>query len=175
MGGGWCRRTGVGSVRCGEGAGRGAIGFATAQHLAARGEQLILCGRNSVKGAEAANSITDAGGKAEFIQVDISQNADAEALVKLIVNKYGRLDKAFNNAGLTAPVAPLADSDPDAWRRVIDVNLSGTYYAMRAQIRAMRETGGGAIVNNSSLAGVTASYVTGAVFPIDEGTSAGKF
>lgn len=72
-------------------------------------------------------------------------------------------------------MAPLADSDPDAWRRVIDVNLSGTYYAMRAQIRAMRETGGGAIVNNSSLAGVTASYVTGAVFPIDEGTSAGKF
>jgi NAD(P)-dependent dehydrogenase (short-subunit alcohol dehydrogenase family) len=109
-----------------------------------------------VKGTDAAKQIIDAGGKAEFIQADIAQNADDEELVNMIVNKYGRLDAAFNNAGLTAPIAPVADSDPDAWRRVIDVNLSGTYFAMRAQIRAMRETGGGAIVNNSSLAGITA-------------------
>jgi NAD(P)-dependent dehydrogenase (short-subunit alcohol dehydrogenase family) len=132
------------------------MGFATAQHLAARGDQLILCGRNTQAGQEAVKTITDAGGKAEFIQADIANEGDADALVDQIVTKFGRLDNVFNNAGLTAPVAPLADSNPAAWREVIDVNLTGTYLAMRAQIRAMRQTGGGAIVNNSSLAGITA-------------------
>ena len=132
------------------------IGFTTAHLLASRGHKVIICGRNADAGAKAAQALTKDGLDVSFMQSDISQEGAADALVGQIVDQHGRLDNAFNNAGITVPVAPLADSDMAVWRQAIDVNLTGVYYCMRAQIRAMRQTGGGAIVNNSSLAGITA-------------------
>ena len=132
------------------------IGFTTARHLGLRGDKVIICGRNAEAGAEAAQVLTQDGLDVSFIQSDIAQEGAAEALINQIVDQHGRLDNAFNNAGITVPVAPLADSDMAVWRQAIDVNLTGVYYCLRAQIRAMRKTGGGSIVNNSSLAGITA-------------------
>lgn len=132
------------------------MGLTTARHLARDGHQVIICGRRAEAGAEAETSLKEEGLDVRFLQCDVAEEGAAEALVAQIVADHGRLDAAFNNAGITVPVAPLAQSDPAVWRQAMDVNLTGVYYCLRAQIRAMRETGGGAIVNNSSLAGVTA-------------------
>ncbi|GFE51882.1 short chain dehydrogenase [Roseobacter cerasinus] len=132
------------------------MGLTTARHLAQDGHQVIICGRRADAGVEAETALTGEGLDVRFLQCDVAEDGAAEALVAQIVADHGRLDAAFNNAGITVPVAPLAQSDPAVWRQAIDVNLTGVYYCLRAQIRAMRETGGGAIVNNSSLAGVTA-------------------
>ncbi len=132
------------------------MGLTTARHLARDGHRVVICGRRSDAGAAAETSLKEEGLDARFLQCDVAEEGAAEALVAQIVADHGRLDAAFNNAGITVPVAPLAQSDPAVWRQAMDVNLTGVYYCLRAQIRAMRETGGGAIVNNSSLAGVTA-------------------
>ncbi|WP_299865704.1 SDR family NAD(P)-dependent oxidoreductase [uncultured Roseobacter sp.] len=132
------------------------MGLTTARHLARDGHQVIICGRRAEAGAEAEGSLKEEELDVRFLQCDVAEEGAAEALVAQIVADHGRLDAAFNNAGITVPVAPLAQSDPAVWRQAMDVNLTGVYYCLRAQIRAMRETGGGAIVNNSSLAGVTA-------------------
>lgn len=132
------------------------MGLETARLLASRGHQVVICGRRADAGADAVAALNSDGLAATFITSDIAEEGAAEALVAQVIDKFGRIDRAFNNAGVTVPIAPLADSDPAAWRQAMDVNLTGTYYCMRAQIRAMRQTGGGAIVNNSSLAGLTA-------------------
>lgn len=132
------------------------MGLVTAQQLAEHGAKVVICGRRPEAGAAALAQLEAAGQKAEFLPCDIAQEGAAQDLVDQIVARHGRLDCAFNNAGVTVPVAAIADSDPQAWRRAMDINLTGTYYCLRAQIPAMVASGGGAIVNNSSLAGVTA-------------------
>jgi NAD(P)-dependent dehydrogenase (short-subunit alcohol dehydrogenase family) len=132
------------------------MGLATARLLAAKGHEVVICGRRPVAGAEATKLLEKEGLNVSFMECDVAQEGAAEELVGQIVSRYGRLDAAFNNAGVTVPIAPLVDSDPAVWKQAMDVNLTGVYYCLRAQIRAMRKTGGGAIVNNSSLAGITA-------------------
>jgi NAD(P)-dependent dehydrogenase (short-subunit alcohol dehydrogenase family) len=132
------------------------MGLATARLLAAKGHEVVICGRRPVAGAEATKLLEKEGLNVSFMECDVAQEGAAEELVGQIVSRHGRLDAAFNNAGVTVPIAPLVDSDPAVWKQAMDVNLTGVYYCLRAQIRAMRKTGGGAIVNNSSLAGITA-------------------
>lgn len=132
------------------------MGLITAAHLARQGARVILCGRGIETGMAAIQSITSQGLMAEFAPCDITDPDAAEALVADIVARYGRLDCAFNNAGVTVPHARIAEAGIDDWHQAIQINLTGVFLCMRAQLRAMARAGGGAIVNNSSLAGITA-------------------
>lgn len=100
-----------------------------------------------------ADEIIKAGGKAVAFQADVSKVEDAEATVEFAKKTYGGLHLAFNNAGIVGPEQYVGDLTPEGWRSVIDVNLNGVFYAMHYQIPAILASGGGAIVNTSSIAG----------------------
>ncbi len=97
--------------------------------------------------------IQQAGGDAYFVRSDVSQPEDCQALARVTVERYGRLDVAFNNAGIGGESNLVADYSIDAWQKVIAVNLSGVFYCMKYQIPQMLKTGGGAIVNMASILG----------------------
>jgi len=137
------------------GASRG-IGAATARHLAGLGATVLLAARSSDAISALAAEIEGAGGRAIAVPTDVSRYEDVARLVERAVAETGRLDVVVNNAGVIDPIARLADSDPDAWDRVVDVNLKGVYHGMRAAIPAMLEGGGGTIVNISSGAATSA-------------------
>lgn len=132
------------------------MGLVTAERLARDGHKVVICGRRTEAGDAALAQLEQHGLSAEFIACDVAEDGAVAKLVDTVVARHGRLDGAFNNAGVTAPVALLADSDPALWRRIIDINLTGVYNCLRAQIPAIIASGGGAIVNTSSLAGITA-------------------
>jgi NAD(P)-dependent dehydrogenase (short-subunit alcohol dehydrogenase family) len=104
-------------------------------------------------GEETVRLIRDNGGDALFIQTDISDPAQCEALVNGTLEAYGRLDYACNNAGIGGESNPVGDYGIESWKKVIAVNLSGVFYCMRYEIPAMLETGGGAIINMASILG----------------------
>jgi NAD(P)-dependent dehydrogenase (short-subunit alcohol dehydrogenase family) len=106
-------------------------------------------------GEETVAAIEEAGGQAEFLACDVAIAADNEALVARVVERYGRLDFAHNNAGIGVHEL-LADTEDEDFDRVIAVNLRGTFLGMKHQIRQMLTGGGGAIVNTSSNAGLRA-------------------
>lgn len=88
-----------------------------------------------------------------FVKTDVSNPADCENLVKQAVQKYGKLDIAFNNAGIGGDTAPIGEYSIDAWNKIIAINLSGVFYGMHYQIPQMLKNGGGVIVNMSSVLG----------------------
>ena len=132
--------------------GTSGIGRATAVALAAAGAKVVFAGRREQDGASAQAAIMAAGGEARFVRADVAVEADLEALVKETVAIYGRLDLAFNNAGLDI-LGPLTGVSEADYRRLFDVNLWGVMAAMKHEIGEMLRTGGGAIVNTSSVAG----------------------
>lgn len=129
------------------------IGRATALAFAREGARVVVADVNTERGPETVRAIEQAGGKAAFAKCDVSRGADVEAAVKLAVATWGRLDVAFNNAGIEGAQAPCADYPEDSFRRVIDVNLTGAFLCMKHEIPAMLAAGGGAIVNCSSILG----------------------
>ena len=135
------------------GASRG-IGEAAARHMATLGANVVLAARSRDDIDRIAGEITAAGGSAIAVPCDVADPAAVKALVEAAVTRFGRLDVLVNNAGLIDPIARLADSDPEAWGRVVDVNLKGVYYGLRYAIPAM--TGGGTVVNISSGAAINA-------------------
>lgn len=135
------------------GAGSG-IGAATARLLANNGVSVVVSDVNEANCQRVVDEIIAAGGKAVLHVGDVSRDADAAAAVALAVEHFGGLHLAVNNAGVAGARGPLGDSTPEDWQRVIDINLSGVYYGMRHQIPAMLASGGGAIVNNSSILGL---------------------
>ncbi|MFT5501474.1 MAG: NAD(P)-dependent dehydrogenase (short-subunit alcohol dehydrogenase family) [Woeseiaceae bacterium] len=130
------------------------IGRATALAFAREGAQVVIGNRNAERGDEVVKAIQDAGGKASFLRTDVESESDIKALVDHAVSTYGRLDVAFNNAGIEGLVAPLVDQTDDNFHAVMDVNVRGVWLSMKYQIPQMLKTGGGAIVNNSSVAGM---------------------
>jgi NAD(P)-dependent dehydrogenase (short-subunit alcohol dehydrogenase family) len=128
------------------------IGQATAVALAAAGAKVVLAGRREAEGAEIVERITKAGGVAGFFKADVAREADLQALVAFTLEKFGRLDLAFNNAGVEWNGSTLEVAEDD-YRRVFDINVWGVLAAMKHEITAMLKTGGGAIVNTSSIAG----------------------
>jgi len=132
-----------------KGASRG-IGAATAKRLAQYGANVVLAARTKGDIETVAQEIRDAGGSAEAIVCDVASYADVQAAVDHCVSSFGRLDILVNNAGLIEPIARIADSDPEHWSRVADVNYKGVYYGMRAAIPVMEKQGSGVIVNISS-------------------------
>lgn len=137
------------------GASRG-IGEATARHLGALGATVVLAARSADRIGTIAQDIAAVGGQAIAVRCDVSLAKDVSALIDTAVAQTGRLDMLVNNAGLIDPIARLADSDPEAWAAVVDVNVKGVYHGLRFAIPEMVARGGGTIVNISSGAATSA-------------------
>lgn len=129
------------------------IGRATALAFAQAGAKVVVASRRTTEGEEVVRQIQQAGSEAIFVKTDVSKAAEVEALVDKTVNIYGRLDCAFNNAGIPS-AGLLTDTLEEDWDRVIDVNLKGTWLCLKYEIGAMLIQGGGAIVNAASIGGV---------------------
>jgi NAD(P)-dependent dehydrogenase (short-subunit alcohol dehydrogenase family) len=135
--------------------GAAGIGRAAALAFADGGAKVAVCDLKVDKGEELAHVIEKAGGRAIFVRADVGQAGDVEQVVARTVSAFGRLDCAFNNAGIEGQMATTADCSDENFDRVIAVNLKGTWLCLRAEIRQMlRQPGGGAIVNMSSVAGL---------------------
>ncbi len=130
------------------------IGRATAIAFAREGARVVIGNRNSEVGEAVVKAIQDAGGEASFLRTDVSSDDDVKALVEHAVATYGRLDVAFNNAGIGGAAGPLADQSSDNYDEVMGINVKGVWMSMKYEIRQMLKTGGGAIVNNSSVGGL---------------------
>ena len=128
------------------------IGFAAAQQFAKEGASVVIANTNAEKGEAAAQKIRDAGGEVTFIQTDVSKVEEVKRLLEQAVSTYGRLDYAFNNAGVPA-MGPISATDEATWDKTVGVNLKGVYFSMKYEIEQMLKNGGGAVVNTSSTAG----------------------
>jgi len=135
--------------------GTSGIGRDTAILFARAGAKVVFSGRREVEGKETFDLIRAEGGDGHFVKSDVSKSADVESLVQKAVEKYGRLDVAFNNAGIEGVWAPLIEQTEENWDRVQNINLKGVWLSMKYEILQMlKQGGGGAIVNMSAVAGV---------------------
>jgi NAD(P)-dependent dehydrogenase (short-subunit alcohol dehydrogenase family) len=131
------------------------MGMATARAFAEAGAAVVLADFKEDAVKAAAEELAAAGHKALAVRCDVSDDEQVEAMVERAVAEFGRLDCAFNNAGVMAKIAPTADSTRDEWDRVIGVNLRGVWACMKYELRQMQRQGGGAIVNNASVGALT--------------------
>ena len=134
--------------------GSSGIGRATALACAREGARVAVADIATTGGQETARLITQAGGEAIFIQADMTKAAELEAMVNTVVETYGRLDCAHNNAGIEGALGKTAVYEETAWEQVIAINLTGVWLCMKYEIPAMLTNGGGAIVNTASAAGL---------------------
>lgn len=134
------------------GAGSG-IGEAIAKELAREGAVVVVADLEKAATWRVTDEILRAGGIAHACEVDVSDVVSVQRMVDFAVEKGGGLHLAVNNAGIGGPSVPTGEYEPDAWRHVIDVNLNGVFYGMKYQIAAMLKSGGGSIVNMSSILG----------------------
>ncbi|SFH07574.1 SDR family NAD(P)-dependent oxidoreductase [Pontibacter chinhatensis] len=129
------------------------IGKAMALFYAREGAKVVVSDIAEDKGQQVVEEITRMGSEAIFVKADVSNPQDCEQLVQQTVNVFGRLDIAFNNAGIGGESNPVGDMSIEGWQKVININLNSVFYCMHYQIRQMLQNGGGAIVNNSSILG----------------------
>jgi len=130
------------------------MGLATAKAFAEVGAAVAVADVNGDGARAAADALVAAGHKAIGIRCDVADLDEVAAMVKQTVSTFGRLDMAFNNAGVQSPVAETADADPKDYDFVMGVNLRGVWNCMKHELLQMRKQGSGAIVNNSSLGGL---------------------
>jgi len=135
------------------GAGSG-MGLAAARAFAAEGAAVALADINEAAARAAAEQLVAAGHNAIGIHCDVADDAQVKAMVEQTVSTFGRLDAAFNNAGIQSPVSEVADASVEEFDRVNAVNLRAVFSCMKYELLKMREQGSGAIVNNSSLGGL---------------------
>ena len=135
------------------GAGSG-IGRATALAFAARGAAVAVVDVSGAACRDVADEIVRAGGHAIGLTCDVTVSSDVQTALRQTIDAFGRLDFAFNNAGIEQPPTPLADISEEQWERVLDVDLCGIFLCMKYEIPLILAAGGGAIVNTSSGAGV---------------------
>jgi NAD(P)-dependent dehydrogenase (short-subunit alcohol dehydrogenase family) len=131
------------------------MGLATAQAFAEAGAAVVLADFKEDAVKAAAKKLVAAGHKALAVRCDVSDDAQVATMVDRAVAEFGRLDAAFNNAGVMARIAPTADSTREDWDRVIGVNLRGVWSCMKHEVRQMERQGSGAIVNNASVGALT--------------------
>ncbi|CAD5379608.1 2,5-dichloro-2,5-cyclohexadiene-1,4-diol dehydrogenase [Pseudomonas sp. OF001] len=124
--------------------------------LAKAGARVVIGNRSAKVGADLVEEIVAAGGQALFRVTDVSKATDCEALVALAMEKYGRVDGAFNNAGLQREFNDVHETPVEDFSDVIDINLKGILYMMKYETAAMLQSGGGVIVNNASIFGLKA-------------------
>jgi NAD(P)-dependent dehydrogenase (short-subunit alcohol dehydrogenase family) len=132
----------------------GGIGRATAVAFAAEGADVVVTGVDAAGNAETERLVSAHGGRVLTVRCDVTRSDDIAAALGQTIDAFGRLDIAFNNAGIEQPVAPLTDISEDDWDRLMNVDLRGVFLCMKQQIPLMLDSGGGAIVNTSSGAGV---------------------
>jgi NAD(P)-dependent dehydrogenase (short-subunit alcohol dehydrogenase family) len=131
------------------------MGLATAQAFAEAGAAVVLADFKEEAVRAAARELVAAGHTAIAVRCDVSDDAQVAAMVDRAVAEFGRLDAAFNNAGVMAHIAPTADSTREDWDRVIGINLRGVWSCMKHELRQMERQGSGAIVNNASVGALT--------------------
>lgn len=131
------------------------IGGDTAVLFAEHGANVVLSGRRDQEGNDVLAQVRKAGGDGIFVKTDVSQAADVERLVKTAVDKFGRVDVAFNNAGIEGNWKPMTELTEQDWDDVIDINLKGVWLSLKFEIQQMlKQSTGGTIVNMSSVAGL---------------------
>ena len=140
------------------------IGQAGAEALAADGWTVVVSGRRKEALEAVAAEITKAGGKAEAIPLDVSVAADAEKAAEQILTRHGRIDVLVNSAGINVPKRRWDDMELDGWNSLVEINLNGVLYCMRAVLPAMRAQKDGLIINVSSWAGRHVSKMPGPAY-----------
>ena len=136
------------------------IGRASSMALAREGARVVVADMDPRGGEETCGLIkaADGSGESRFVKVDVSKSADVAAMVNSVVEFYGRLDCAFNNAGIMlGGFIPTAELDEETWDRMISINLKGVWLCMKYELQQMLKQGGGVIVNTSSVAGLIGS------------------
>jgi NAD(P)-dependent dehydrogenase (short-subunit alcohol dehydrogenase family) len=143
----------TGKVAFVTGAGSG-IGRATALAFSRAGAGVVVADLAEEANQQTARLIEQSNGRAVAVRCDVTRSADVQAALQRAVDEFGRLDFAFNNAGIEQPIQATADLNEEEWARSLAVNLTGVFTCMKYEIPLMLEQGGGAIVNTSSGAGV---------------------
>ena len=134
--------------------GSSGIGRATAVALAKDGVKVTIAARRATEGEETVQLVKEAGSEGIFVRTDVTKEDDVKSLVEKTVKVYGRLDYAFNNAGIEEMMTPFVEQTSDTFDQIMNVNVKGIWLSMKHEIPEMIRSGGGAIVNNSSVAGV---------------------
>jgi NAD(P)-dependent dehydrogenase (short-subunit alcohol dehydrogenase family) len=136
--------------------GTSGIGRAAAIAYAREGAKVVVAGRRAAEGEETVKLVRAQGGEALFVSTDVAQEAQVKNLIGRTLEQFGRLDFAFNNAGIDQQPTPLLEQTVETYDQVMDINVKGVWLSMRHEIPAMLKSGGGAIVNTSSALGVIA-------------------
>jgi NAD(P)-dependent dehydrogenase (short-subunit alcohol dehydrogenase family) len=138
--------------------GTSGIGRDTAVLFAKAGAKVVVAGRREPEGEETVELVRAAGGDGLFVKADVSKASEVDTLVQKTVEKFGRLDIAFNNAGIEGVWVPIVRQSEEDWDRTIDINLKGVWLCLKHEIRQMfKQGGGGAIVNMASVTGLVGS------------------
>jgi NAD(P)-dependent dehydrogenase (short-subunit alcohol dehydrogenase family) len=151
----------AGKVALVTGGGSG-IGRQACLVFAREGAKVVVSDVTVEGGEETVSLVKQAGGEATFIKADVAQAVEVEALVAKIVETYGQLDCAHNNAGIAGRTARVADDTEENWDRIFSINLKGVWLCLKYEIAQMLKQGGGAIVNTASGAGLIGVRRTGA-------------
>jgi len=130
------------------------IGRATALAFARKGAITAIDDVAIEPGNETARMVVRGGGEAVFIPCDVSKATEVNAMINKVVEHYGRLDYAVNNAGIESSIIPIADYPEDDWHKIVGINLTGVWLCMKYEIPKMLKQGGGAIVNTASVGGL---------------------
>ena len=138
--------------------GTSGIGRDTCVLFAKAGAKVVVAGRREIEGKETLELVRAVGGDGMFVKADVSQTAQVQALLQETVKKFGRLDVAFNNAGIEGNTLPIVEQPEAEWDRTIAINLKGVWLCLKYEMQQMLKQGGpGAIVNMSSVAGLIGS------------------
>ncbi len=130
------------------------IGKATAQLLSSRGAKVIIAARRENQGRKVVDEIISTQGYAEFMRLDVTDENNVRDVINKIVEKYGRIDFAVNNAGIAQYPAPIINTETESFQKLLQVNVIGVFLCLKYEIQAMLNSGGGSIVNTSSINGL---------------------
>jgi len=147
--------------------GTSGIGLATARAFSRQGANIVVAGRREEPGIHAADEVNALGGTCHFFQADVTLEADVEALIKFVINQFGRLDFAFNNAGIFLHESGLENHDQSTWDQIIASNLTSVYLCMKHEIATMKDQPKASpcvIINNASIVGHRGSGASGAAY-----------
>ena len=136
--------------------GTSGIGTATAEAFAKEGAKVVISGRREDKGEDVVKAINDQGGEAIFIRADVQKSVDIKNMIARTIESFGRLDYAINNAGVEQNMTPFLDQTEEDYDFVMGTNVKGVWLSMKYEIEEMLKSGGGAIVNISSIFGIVA-------------------
>ena len=137
--------------------GTSGIGRATGIAFAKQGANVVVAGRRETEGAESLTLIQKTGGQGLFVRVDVNNESEIEAMVAKTLERFGRLDFAFNNAGVGGLGRATMTATADIYDQIMNINVRGVFFSMKHQIPAILQSGGGAIVNNASVLGLRPS------------------